>query len=527
MTDEEYDTETDEEEEREMWPNRASFVLAAMGSAVGLGNVWRFPYYCYKFGGGAFLIPYFIALFTTGIPLMILEYSCGHKYRTSAPVAFAKINRKWGWVGWFALTMSLIVMLYYMVIMSWSLLYMFKSFNLSWGTDTSDYFINDFLSRSSGPGSLGPWNWEIVFGLLIIWSIVYLIISKGVESVSKVVMLTVPLPFVLLIVLAVKGAMLEGSTAGLEYYLKPDLSRIGEVDIWLAAYGQIFFTLSLAQGVMIAYSSYLPKNSDITNNAHLVSFMDIGTSFLAGFAVFSVIGYLAVTQGEDVSSVVSDGGAGLAFVVYPAAINQMGWWAKPIGVLFFITLLTLGIDSGFAMVEAFVAGMKDIGLDSKKVLIGTISFGFIGGLIFTTGGGLHWLQIIDHFLNDFGLISIGILECLIVGHMLGAEKIMEHTNKVSEMQVGMGWYYSIKYLTPMILVAIIFVKLTEISEGFEGYPAWALWVGAAMLPVSIITSMYLAGKVNAMLDEQEYIEEMETSTEDTEEIDMEGVEWTD
>ena len=111
--------------------------------------------------------------------------------------------------------------------------------------------------------------------------------------------------------------------------------------------------------------------------------------------------------------------------------------------------------------------------------------------------------------------------------MLGAEKIMEHTNKVSEMQVGMGWYYSIKYLTPMILVAIIFVKLTEISEGFEGYPAWALWVGAAMLPVSIITSMYLAGKVNAMLDEQEYIEEMETSTEDTEEIDMEGVEWTD
>ena len=517
----EYEADEEEEQEREMWPNRASFVLAAMGSAVGLGNVWRFPYYCYKFGGGAFLIPYFIALFTTGIPLMILEYSCGHKFRTSAPVAFAKINKKWGWVGWFALTMSLIVMLYYMVIMSWSLLYMFKSFNLDWGSNTSDHFTNTFLNRSDGPGNIGLPNAQIVFGLAIIWSIVYLIIHKGVESVSKVVMLTVPLPFVLLILLAVKGAMLDGSTVGLEYYLKPDLSRIGEVDIWLAAYGQIFFTLSLAQGVMIAYSSYLPKDSDITNNAHLVSFMDIGTSFLAGFAVFSVIGYLAVTQGEDVSTVVSDGGAGLAFVVYPAAINQMGWWAKPIGVLFFITLLTLGIDSGFAMVEAFVAGMKDIGVDSQKVLIGTVSFGFVGGLIFTTDGGIYWLDIIDHFLNDFGLITVGILECLIVGHMLGAEKIMEHTNKVSELQVGMGWYYSVKYLTPLILVAIIFVKLTEITEGYGGYPAWALWAGAAMLPVSIITSIYLAGKTNAMLEEEEAAESEHIDSE------VEGVEWTD
>lgn len=508
------------EEERDVWPSRTSFVLAAMGSAVGLGNVWRFPYYCYKFGGGAFLIPYFVALFTTGIPLMILEYSCGHKFRTSAPVAFARINRKWGWVGWFALTMSLIVMLYYMVIMSWSLLYMFKSFDLAWGSDTSDYFINDFLNRSDGPGSLGPWNWEIVSGLLIIWAVVYLIIFKGVESVSKVVMITVPLPFVLLIILAIRGMTLEGSEVGLEYYLKPDLSRIGEVDIWLAAYGQIFFTLSLAQGVMIAYSSYLPKKSDIVNNAHLVSFMDIGTSFLAGFAVFSVIGYLAVTQGEDVGSVVQDGGAGLAFVVYPAAINQMGDFAKPIGFLFFITLLTLGIDSGFAMVEAFVAGMKDIGADTQKALIGTCGFGVIGGLLFTTGGGLYWLDIIDHFLNDFGLIAVGVLECFIIGHMLGAEKIMDHANKTSELKIGMGWYYSVKYLTPMILGAIIFVKLTEISEGYGDYPAWALWVGACMLPISIGGSLYLAYRTNEMLDEEG--EEKEGA----EEMDGEEIEWT-
>jgi len=270
-SDEEYDDDGEEYEGggvREMWPNRASFVLAAMGSAVGLGNVWRFPYYCYKFGGGAFLIPYFVALFTTGIPLMILEYSCGHKFRTSAPVAFSKINRKWGWVGWFALTMSLIVMLYYMVIMSWSLLYMFKSFDLAWGSNTGDYFNGEFLSRSSGPGSLGAWNWEIVFGLVIIWSIVYLIIHKGVESVSKVVMITVPLPFVLLIVLAIRGMTLEGADVGLEYYLKPDLSRIGEVDIWLAAYGQIFSAPNICPMVPLrAFLESIPMSFSPATNA--------------------------------------------------------------------------------------------------------------------------------------------------------------------------------------------------------------------------------------------------------------------
>ncbi|MCK4614044.1 MAG: sodium-dependent transporter, partial [Thermoplasmata archaeon] len=143
---------TDEEEEREVWPSRTGFVLAAMGSAIGLGNVWRFPYYCYKYGGGAFLVPYFIALFTTGIPLMILEYSVGQKFRTSAPVAFAKMDKRFGWVGWFALIMSMVVMLYYTVILSWSVLYMGKSFNLSWGADTKDYFLNDFLNLSNGPG---------------------------------------------------------------------------------------------------------------------------------------------------------------------------------------------------------------------------------------------------------------------------------------------------------------------------------------------------------------------------------------
>lgn len=465
-------------------------MLAAMGSAIGLGNVWRFPYYCYKYGGGAFLLPYFIALFTTGIPLMILEYSVGQKFRTSAPVAFAKINKRWGWVGWFALFMSLIVMMYYMVILSWSLIYMGKSLTLAWGNNTETHFLQDFLNVSDGPGDIGAFNWSILTALIIMWIIVYLIIYKGVEQVGKVVMITVPLPFILLIILAVRGVFLDGSTQGLEYYLKPDFTKIFDVDVWLAAYGQIFFTLSLAQGVMIGYASYLPEKSDIANNAYLVSFMDCATSFLAGFAVFSVVGYLAVQQGTDVATVARGGGAGLAFVVYPTAINQMGAFAELFGFIFFLMLITLGIDSAFAMIEAFVSGLKDVNLKGRYPLIGTCIFGAVGGIIFTTGAGFYWLDIIDHYLNDFGLITVGILECLIIGHFFNPQKIVEHSNKLSEIKIGRNWIYSIKYITPFILGAILFVKLTELSEGYGTYPGWALTIGAMMIPISILVSFY-------------------------------------
>lgn len=488
-------------EKRELWPSRSSFVLAAMGSAVGLGNVWRFPYYCYKYGGGAFLIPYFIALFTSGIPLLILEYNIGQKFRTSAPVAFARMDKRFGWVGWFALFMGTIVIMYYMVILSWSLIYMGKSATLAWGDDPSGHFLNDFLNVSSGPGSVGGLNAEILLGLIIMWVLVYLIIFKGIKQVGKVVLITVPLPFILLIILAIRGYYLEGSSDGLNYYLEPNFEKMLNVDVWLAAYGQVFFSLTLASGVMIAYSSYLPPKSDVANNAYIVSFMNAGTSLIAGFTVFSVIGYLAFQRGEPVSTVVGEGGAGLAFIVYPAAINEMGTFAEVFGILFFLTLITLGIDSSFAFVETFIAGLTDISIDPRKARIFTCSFIFLGGIVFTTGSGLYWLDIIDHFLNNFGLITVGILECIIVGHLFGAERMAHSSNRYSELSIGRGWMYSIKYVTPFILGSIIFVKITQLAGGYNDYPGWSLWIGAGLLVVTVVSGFLLSHRMAGPLNE--------------------------
>ena len=493
-----------EDNHREIWPSRTGFVLAAMGSAIGLGNVWRFPYYCYRYGGGAFLIPYFIALFTTGIPLMILEYNVGQKYRTSAPVAFARMDRRFGWVGWFALIMGTIVIMYYMVILSWSLLYMGKAATLDWGDDTSGHFLGSFLNASDGPGDIGGLNWHILSGLIVLWAVVYLIIFKGVKQVSKVVMITVPLPFLLLLIIAIRGLFLDGSSDGLRYFLEPDFHHLKNADVWLAAYGQIFFSLSLASGVMIAYSSYLPRESDTANNAHIVSLMNVGTSLLAGVAVFSIIGYLAYQQGEAVDTVVTEGGAGLAFIVYPTAINEMGAFAEIFGILFFLMLITLGIDSAFAFVEAFVTGLKDIGVDGKSALHATCLFIFLGGILFTSGSGLFWLDIIDHFLNNFGLITVGIMECIIVGHLIRIEEIVDHSNSTSEIKIGRKWIYCIKYVTPIILGAILFVKLTELADGYGTYPGWTLVVGASMLPISFVASQFLSWRmrVNGVVGEE-------------------------
>ncbi|MBN1755052.1 sodium-dependent transporter, partial [bacterium] len=274
---------------RDRWNNRFSFIMAAVGSAVGLGNVWRFPFVAYKSGGGAFLIPFFIALFTAGIPLMILEYAIGQKMQGSAPFSFfkasAKISHKkpfslipssddvearqfhpnWEWVGWWALLVGSVISFYYAVIMSWAWNYLFHSISVSWHGDEANFFYNTFLRLSEGPGHLGGISIPVVLGLALTWVLIYWIICKGVARVGKVVLITVPLPVILMIILVIRGLTLPGAMTGLSYYLTPDFAKLADPNVWLAAYSQVFFSLSLGFGIMIAYASYMPKYSEITN----------------------------------------------------------------------------------------------------------------------------------------------------------------------------------------------------------------------------------------------------------------------
>jgi NSS family neurotransmitter:Na+ symporter len=282
---------------------------------------------------------------------------------------------------------------------------------------------------------------------------------------------------------------------GLSFYLSPDFSKLGSPSVWLSAYAQIFFSLSLAQGIMIVYASYLSKKSDITNNATMTALADGGTAFLAGFAVFSVLGYLSHSTGMGMESI-AGGGIGLAFITYPTAISELPIAASFFGVIFFMALLTFGIDSAFSMVESMTSGVEGKwGISKPKATFIICLCGFLLGVLLTTGGGIYWINIMDHFISNFVLVFIGLFECIVFGYILGAVKLREHVNKTSEIFIGKWWETLIKVVAPCILLLIAFASIVELmTEGYNDFPTWTLWVGGLIVLASIIVA-YIFMKV--------------------------------
>ncbi len=570
---------------RERWSNRAAFIMAAVGSAVGLGNLWRFPYQAYSNGGGAFFLPYFVALISAGIPLMIVEYAIGQKFQGGAPKALAAVTSKFRWVGWFAVLIGLTITFYYVVIMSYAWRYAVASWTLAWTDPVPTYRLDDsgpgplltevppsrvrlyipaqnpeqkaremaaqqrrspqervpaleeteldalraaeqqkpqgerlyyvalsenvgnyFTQRTLGgfrpdvwgavrehraatdPGRAPPpvanaaadragmmkLELSLVLGALLTWVLIFLIIFKGVHNVGKVVMITVPLPVILLFVVLIRGITLPGAVEGIIYYLRPNWQMLRDPGVWIAAYGQIFFSLSLGFGILIAYASYMPPESDVANSAFITSFGNCATSFIAGLAVFSVLGYLAYVQGQGVPDVAA-GGPGLVFVTYPIALAKMPMGQlgiAAISFLFFITLITLGIDSAFSLVEGVVTGFRDrfpfITRATMTALVCAV--GFVGSLLFCTRSGLMWLDIVDRWMSNYGLVLVGLMECIAVGYFFHLDELKDYINRHSEIKVHNWFDAFVKVITPGILIFLLAQQfLTDISQTYGGY----------------------------------------------------------
>ncbi|MBZ0266474.1 sodium-dependent transporter [bacterium] len=483
-------------ESRERWQSRTRFILAAVGCSVGLGNVWRFPYIAYTSGGGAFMIPYLIALLTAGIPLLMLEFAIGQKSQESGPGAMRSLHPKMEWVGWWGVGISFMIVIYYAVIMAWAWDYLFYSFGLSWGTDAETFYNTSFLQVSDGPSAMGGLRLPIFAGLILTWATIYLILAKGLKSVGNIVLWSVPLPILLLTILVIRGVTLPGAIDGLSYYLTPDFSKLLDPKVWLAAYGQVFFSVGIGWGIMVAYASYRPKNTDITNNAFITALIDGGISFFSGFAVFSIVGYLAMLQGIGVPDAVTSG-FGLAFVAYPTAISAMPVLRELIGVIFFLMLLTLGIDSAFAMVEAVIAAAHDRWKKRKVMLTRIICVaGFLFGLPFCFNGGIHWLDIVDHWVSTWGLAVVGLLECIVVGWMFPTDLLRDYMNEVSDFRIGRWWNWCLKWITPGVLVVMtIQAFINEFTSVYGGYPLWSVILGGwLVVALLIVTSIILQNK---------------------------------
>jgi len=492
--------------QRDQWGNRAAFILAAVGSAAGLGNAWRFPYVVFKNGGGAYLIPYFVALLTAGIPLIIMEFALGQKHQQGAPGSLAKIKDKFEFFGWWPVISAFVIVSYYAGVMGWAWNYVADAFTGAWiGANTQDYFYNNVLKISSGPSELGGFSFSVLVGVVLTWILIYFILRNGTESVGKVVWFTVLSPIVLLLILIFRSVTLPGAIAGINYYLQPDFSVLTNFRVWIDAYSQVFFTLSLGMGIMIAYASYMPEDSDIINNALITVFANSGVSFMSGFAIFGTLGYMAQNQGVPIDEVAT-AGVGLAFVTYPNAINMLP--GGPIvvgffGIVFFVTLLTLGIDSAFSLVESNVAGFSDkFNWEKRKITLTVISLLFIAGLVFSTKAGLYWLDIVDHYINNYGLIVGGILETIAVGWYYKPDKLRNYFNPISEYKFGSWWNIMIKFVVPIVLIFLLIRNLiADINTPYGGYSMGPQWIGGWGMIIGVgVVSYFLSQTTSTKLD---------------------------
>lgn len=465
------------ESKRELWTSRSGFILASIGAAVGLGNLWRFPFQAYKNGGGAFLLPYIVALLSCAIPLMILEYTYGRKVRGGSIKAFKTINNKYEWIGWMQVMVPIVVMMFYCTIISVSLIFMVWSIGHAFGLVSFLSNPGELMGMITG-SALGPFDFKsgvskyLFFFVILVWIANFIIvrkgISKGIEKVSKIF---TPVLIILMFVFMLNSIRLDGAIIGLKQLFTPNFTKILNPNIWISAYAQVFFSTTLAVGVMIAYGSYLKEESDIVGSSIITVMSNAAFDLIAGITVFSVLGYLVTNMGVKFDSF--GNGAGVAFIAFPIAISTITsnvFLQGIIGFLFFFCLFIAGLSSSISMLEAFTTSALDkFKIKREKIVMWISIIGFIGSLSFSTFAGFNYiLDIVDSYVGNYVIATLGLVETIFISYFYGAEKIRIDANKYSKIKIGKYFNFLLKYVTPFILgITVITNIIKEIKKLLE------------------------------------------------------------
>ncbi|XP_067424400.1 sodium-dependent proline transporter-like [Emydura macquarii macquarii] len=503
---------------RETWGGKYEFLLSCIGYCVGLGNVWRFPYLCYRNGGGVFLIPYFIMLLFTGLPLFLMELSLG-QYGAAGPITVWKCCPLLKGIGMGMLLVSSLVSLYYNVIIAWTFYYLGMSFQspLPWSCDAprnahlcqnasgnssrfsaSEAFWNQQVlgvTRSSGLDDPGPVRWPLAICLLVAWIIIFLCMLKGIRSSGKVVYFTATFPYLVILVLIIRGATLEGSIDGIRFYLSSDWSRLQSAQVWNDAASQIFYSLGIGFGGLLSMASYNKFDNNVIRDTLVIAIGNCCTSFFAGFAIFSILGHMAWRKGVPVG-LVADSGPGLAFVAYPEALALLpgsSFWS----VLFFLMLFTLGVDTLFGNMEGITTAMTDEfpalrDWRRKTPFLGALCFAFyLLGLLLITEGGIYWFTLIDAYSTSFGLIIIALFMCIGIAFFYGVNQfcqdIVDMICRCPPWCSQLVLYFKAcwVFITPCLLLFILFYIFlemynTSLHYGAYTYPRWGKALGVCM-----------------------------------------------
>ncbi|WP_336651355.1 MULTISPECIES: sodium-dependent transporter [unclassified Leucobacter] len=481
---------------RAEWTGQIGFIVSAIGSAVGLGNIWRFPGVAYENGGGAFLIPYIVALLTAGIPILFLDYAIGHRFRGSAPLALRRIAGKLGeGIGWFQVMICIFIAVYYTAVLAWAASYFVFSFSIPWGDDATGFFVGEYLKLSDAPFTM-----EFVPGVLIplvlAWVIALIVLGAGVvNGVQRLNMIALPLLVVGFLVLVVRALMLPGAAEGLNALFTPDFSALADPGVWVAAYSQIFFSLSVAFGIMMTYASYRKRRSNMTTPGLVVAFANSSFEILAGIGVFATLGFFAYQQGIAVSELEGLTGVGLAFMTFPAIVAEMPG-GPFFGALFFGSLTLAALTSLISILEVVFAGIIDkFGISRKTAAYGLGGvLAVISVVLFGTTSGLIALDTIDNWANNIGIVASAVVTTITVLWIRRAgRELSGHLSTLSTFKVGRAWLFLVSVLGPVVLgYMLIATVVSLIAEPYEGYdPGYLLVVGWGSVLLMIAGSIVL------------------------------------
>ena len=450
--------------QQSQWSSIFTFILAMIGLTIGIGNIWRFSYVLYSNGGGSFFIPYVIAIMVMGIPFLILEYGLGFSFKKSFSNLMHSIRPGFEVVAWMLVLFVFIVVIYYMVILGWDFAYLLNSFTLGWGNDPSSFFTN-YVGGSPNLASATTIIFPTLICTLILWAIFWAVSSKGVDKgIGRISTVLIPLLFTIMIFIFIYAFTLPGFHIGITTLLTPDWSALLNVNVWLAAFGQTIFTLSIGQAMVYTYASYLPKNSKLVDEVLLVVIANTIYEIFTAFGVFSILGYMSLTSSTPMNELISQG-TGLIFIVFPQIFNAMGPIGHVIAPLLFLSILFAGFTSSFALFEPLLSSLCDkFGWSRKKGVTILTVIACIGTVIFSTGISSHLVEIVDEFVNNFGILILIGIQAIIFGWFYGVERVMPTLNEYSTFKVGKTWVFTIKYLLPILLIIVWVFGLVELFK---------------------------------------------------------------
>lgn len=533
-------SETSAEDEREQWTNKLDFIFSCVGYAIGLGNVWRFPYLCYKNGGGAFLIPYGIALLFGGIPMFFLEASIG-QYMSQGGIGIWGVSPVFKGIGYGTTLMAFWLNTSYIVVLAWALYYLFMSFTYelpwdscenSWNTpncitpymmnanntlnqsviDASKSSVDEFwqlnvLKMTDSMDNVGALRWELALCLGLAWIACYFCIFKGIKWTGKIVYFTSTFPYVLLTILLVKGLSLDGAFEGIKYLFIPDWNRLKSSEVWVDAVTQIFYSYGLGIAAITGLGSYNKFNNNCYKDTIILTILNEGTCLLASLVIFSVLGFLSHVTGKDIKDV-ADSGPGLAFVAYPSALTQLP--ISPLwSVLFFLMLLFIGLDSQFCALEGFVTAITDEWPSLKKrrslFLAASCLLSFIIGLLFVTEGGIYIFNIFNTYAcAGWALLTIMFFECIAVSWAYGVDRYYDNIKEMIGYHPPIFWKYCWLIFTPLLCILVFvfsFVNTKPFMYNDYVYPWYGELFGLLMaFSAPVMVPLYAIYKIATNLD---------------------------